>query len=143
MSGKGKNGLTSLPPPPSGTGPSRSKTGKDIRQYVLDNVEPIMETVMQGAIESSPHNALSNQQMTLISLVWPMLTKVVTDASDNVNLFAQNTNDVISLISKGRVSLEEAIQLMGILRTQSDVEDIKAISEKLEMLGAHSGSRRA
>ena len=72
--------------------------------------------------------------------VWDTLTPVIKRISEARSLDANSTADVIVMLKEGKLSLAEARELMQMLSTKSDIEDMKALLEKMEALGSPSSS---
>lgn len=52
----------------------------------------------------------------------------------NRDIKAETVNDVVDLIGKGKLTLSEAKELMGILQIKFEITELKDIEEKLEAM---------
>ena len=65
---------------------------------------------------------------------WEFLKDVIRDAGAAQKINAENTADVINLLSEGKLSISDAKELMNMLSLKSDIEDIKILLQRVNQL---------
>ena len=68
--------------------------------------------------------------------VFDAIIPMIQQAGDIQKVEAESTQDVIGLIKDGLVTFTEARDLMQMLSTKSDIEDMKVLLEKMGALSA-------
>ena len=111
---------------------------KDLRKILLEDAADIVrEKVAQAKGESGPlgystHTGQKKEQ----DKIWEVLVPIIQQAGDSQRIEAESVHDVIGLLKDGTVTFAEGKQLMDMLSTKSDIEDMKKLLEKMEVLDA-------
>ncbi len=111
-----------------------SISGKDVRSRFLIRAVNIMEQYIDDAVNDDP--AHRTQRNGAQAKIFDALIPVIQSAGDVQKIEAGNTSDVLALLREGIVTFTEARDLMQMLSTKSDIEDMKILLEKMEALSA-------
>jgi hypothetical protein len=115
----------------------KALTAKEARQFVLSASPPILRDLLAKATgledEARPGHYY-NVDIKARSAVLDIITPMMQDAGDLQKLNAENMGEVLALLKEGIVTISEAKELMQILSTKAEMEEIKDLSEKLAEL---------
>lgn len=107
-------------------------TPLNIRNKVLDSAPDIVD-LLHGLITNSSKGIAKTQQMAIDTL-WPTIHAVAIKAQDREAIEAKTSQDIVGLLSKGKVSITEAKDLMSMLRDKSDIDDVRDLMARIEEL---------
>ena len=89
------------------------------KKFVQDNAEKLLEelkAVLDGTGEFSSKSGI------WLGYAFERISKMV-DAADDIRVIeATNTKEVLSALSKGRITVDQAKDLMQLLKAQADIE---------------------
>jgi hypothetical protein len=108
-------------------------SGKDIRSRFLIRAVNIMEQYIDDAVNDDPGHR--TQRNGAQAKIFDALIPIIQSSGDIQKIEAESAQDVIALIKDGLVTFSEARDLMQMLSTKSDIEDMKVLLEKMEALG--------
>jgi len=122
-----------------GTVPAASlavTTAKQARKQLLEHAPEIIDALSKAAKSPNPRDVMTPHQIAVTQLLWPTLSKMICDESDTVQVSVESSRDVLKLIGDGTLNFDQALQLMTILRTDSDITDVKQMAAQLDELVA-------
>ena len=92
----------------------------EIRQkFIKDNAEMLLDE-LEGVLKGT--GEFSSKSNVWLSYAFDILEKMVVTADDIKIVEVQNTKEVLAALSKGRITVKEAKELMALLKVQSDVD---------------------
>ncbi len=109
---------------------------KQLRQILLNEAEDIVkEKIAQAKGKSGPLGHTSHTNMKKEQdKIWDVLVPIIQQANDTQRVEAESTHDVIGLLKEGTVSFAEAKDLMHMLSTKSEIDDLKKLLENMDDL---------
>ena len=66
--------------------------------------------------------------------MWYLLKEIISRASDLDTINAKSTSEIITLLGKGKISIDEAIKLMKLLQTKQDIDELPKLIAAMEKL---------
>ncbi len=66
--------------------------------------------------------------------MWDLLKDIISKASDVDRLTAKSTSEVIHLLGKGKVSIDQAMKLMELLKVEQEIKELPRLMKQLEAL---------
>ena len=107
-------------------------TPLQIRSEILKSAPDII--VLLSDLVKHPSKGISKTQQMAIDTLWPTIHTVAIKAQDREAIEAKTSQDIVGLLSKGKVSITEAKDLMSMLRDKSDIDDIRDLMARIEEL---------
>ena len=107
-------------------------TSKELRKQFLEGVEPFMKELLQ--VLSGELKEFSCKNNFAVSEAWNLLKDLIKQADDISKLKAESTSDITKLLADGDISAAEAKDLMSILQTDFEMNEMKELAAKLEMM---------
>lgn len=106
-----------------------SKTSHAMKQIVLDNGEEIVQQYVNAALGISEFTSTS---VIAREEVWKLLTQLMLESSDKLNLKVNDVNDILEAVTSGTCTIKEGKELIAMFK------EIKAIESP--SLGLPGGS---
>ena len=100
---------------------------KELRHYFLKQGKDLIDLQLDY---SRKFKSISQAQKQ----AFDVLGKILVETSDLQKINAGSTQQVILLLGKGKVSVDEALKLMELLRTQQEVELAPEMLKQLKKL---------
>jgi len=114
----------------------KTMNAKEARRFLLSGSAPILRELLREAT-GMPHDEgdgyygiNKDSRKVVLDAIIPMLQS----AGDIQKIEAECAQDVIGLIKEGLITFTEARDLMQMLSTKSDIEDMKTLLDKMEAL---------
>ena len=85
--------------------------------------------------EDSIYPDASNTMIMKYFDIFADITRNLAEVGEIQRITAESTADVITMLKQGELTIRDAKDLMQLLSTQSDIEDMKKLLEKMEALG--------
>lgn len=102
------------------------KTIDEVAENLIDKVAEILDYRLGVALGHEPPEGYEKynvqEQQRMLELAKPLIQKYESVRVIN----AKSTNDIIMLLSKGKITPVEAKQMMELLLLKSEVEDLEA-----------------
>ena len=102
------------------------------RKFIADNAESLLaelKTVLEGTGDFSSKSGI------WLGYAFERLSKMVDTANDLKVIEATTTTEIIKAVSKGKITMSEAKELMNLLKVESDIKcDMLGDSVKLPEL---------
>lgn len=105
-------------------------TAARIRKSFLPQAEQILNQYVDLALDNSPENKTLSDKAK--EKIFDALVPVIQQAGDMRAIDASNTADILALLSKGQITLAEAKDLMHIISTKFEIDDLTSLMDKLE-----------
>ena len=106
---------------------------KEIEEKIKKSMPALAELFMGIALGDKVFTGGKSQE-TAANKVWDSISPMIKRMGEVQVLEAQSTADVIELLGKGKVTITDAKDLMQMLSTKSDIEDVKILLEKVNAL---------
>jgi hypothetical protein len=111
-------------------------TAREAREQLLQYAPELIRMKGEAAIGklSPDKTALAHCDPKQTEMVWQAIVPMLQAQNDICKVQAQNGAEVLALIGKGAVTLQEAVFLMQVLRAESDISDVKQMAQQLDEL---------
>ena len=112
----------------------RQATAQELRNTLLENCESLVKHKICCATgEQSPLNiALVDEKA--VDDIWKAIVPIIQSTSDVFIYDAKSTNDIIMLLGRGKISINDAIKLMSLLQAKQDIEELPKLVEALQTI---------
>ena len=114
-----------------------AKTPAELRAYFVNKAKPMIDEYIGAALGKSE---LKSTNSDARKETWGLLRDIINSAGNLTKIDAENTKDVIKMLKDGAITIQDAKDLMQMLSTQSDIEDIKVLLEKVNQLTDGTGN---
>ena len=74
--------------------------------------------------------------------MWDALVPMMHKAGDLVHMNAQSTKDVTAALAAGKITVQEAIQLINLVKVSADIANETAVVESLRILAEEQTGQR-
>ena len=108
-------------------------TARELRQEFLQKARPLLDQYINAAVHGKKLKSVDGDCR---EAVWDTLQRAILAENDVHKVRVRQQGDVLKLIEKGKVSIQDGLQLMQVLRAGSEMEELQRISEQLETLAA-------
>ena len=68
--------------------------------------------------------------------MFDLLATMIKQAGDLVQVEAETSQDVVRLIGQGKLSLDDGLKLIEILRKSNEIEELREMTQKLDAIAA-------
>ena len=102
-----------------------SDDARHLRKEFLKDADKIVNRVKKAYTERNGESILTNQEEAVLKQVWPTLEKVILSVEDVKLVEANNVSQILSLVSKGKLTITEAKEWIGLLKDAEELEDMK------------------
>jgi len=109
---------------------NRLHTAQDLRTQVLVHGSYMIEK-LQKSIYNKDED-LTSQQSQAYDRLWPLLESLIIKTEDLKITNAKTSNDVIKLVSQGKISSKDGKDMMELLKDQSILDELPKLLAKLE-----------
>ena len=101
---------------------------QDLRTQVLEHGIFMIEKLQSGIHNDEP---LSGNQARSYEMLWPVITDLISKTEDLKIIKAKNASEIVTAVSKGKMSLRDAAAMMAILKEQVTIDELPKLLEKL------------
>jgi len=105
-------------------------TPLQIRNEILKSAPEIIE-LLSDLVKHSSKGIAKTQQMAIDTL-WPTIHTVAIKAQDREAIEAKTAQDIIGLLSKGKLSITEAKDLMSMMHDKADIDEAEGLLARVE-----------
>ena len=110
----------------------KQTTAQDLRTTLLESCNMLIRHKVCLAIgEKSPLN-IALVDTKAVDDVWKAIVPIMQSTSDVFVYDAKSTNDIIMLLGRGKISINDATRLMSLLQTKQDIDDLPKLIEALQ-----------
>ncbi len=105
------------------------------KKFLDENAEYILEqytSVLRGG-EYEARNAKAMTQAV------DMMLDLIMTAKDTDKIAVKTTAEVVALLGKGKISIEQALRLMELLKAEQEIHELPKLMEQLEKLTGGQG----
>ena len=106
-------------------------TAQSLRTQVLSHGVDMIKTLQNSYIHDEK---LSNNQMVAFEHLWPIITNLVAQTDDLKRIKAKTASDVISAVTKGKMTAKEGKDLMSLMQSKFEMEELTELLEKMDEL---------
>ncbi len=108
------------------------KSSSEIREkFINENAEFLLEELSSVLRGEGEFSCKSNHTL---SYALNLVEDSIKSAGDIVEIQATTAQEVVGLVSKGKMTLPEAREFMQILKTQQEIEELPKLLAKLQEL---------
>ncbi len=104
-------------------------SAKKLRKIFLKKAPDVMERMMEDA---GYHRKTSLSPAE--EEIWELVKDCIKKEQDLESIQATSTESIVALLGKGKISVNEAIQLMELLRTQQEVDLAPELLKQMKKL---------
>ncbi len=101
------------------------KDAKGLREEFLKDAEKIVDRIKKAYTDRTGEAQLTSQEETVMKQIWPTLEKIILSVEDTYKLDAKNQADVIRLVGEGKMSVEDGVKFMALLKLGAEVTAIE------------------
>jgi len=109
--------------------------GSELRAKFLENAEDVVVSVTNSATGKPDHileNPLIDEEA--YSKTWDLARDIILASTDAVKIEARTTEGIINAVCNGNITIIEAKELMGLLQTKQNIDELPNLIVKLEEL---------
>ncbi len=111
-----------------------AKTPAELRGYFVNQAKPILDEYIGSALGTSE---LKSNNSDARQETWKLLRDIILGAGNLQKIEAGSTAEVVNMLSDGRITFQEAKELMNMLSTKSEIDDLKVLLEKMDDLNVN------
>ncbi len=115
------------------------KNAKDLRNEFLKDAEKIVDRIKRAYTDRTGEAQLTSQEEVVMKQIWPTLEKIILSVEDTFKLDAKNQADVIRLVGEGKMSVEDGVKFMALLKLGAEVTAIEKGGMPVEGQGIGGG----
>jgi len=105
----------------------------DLKNKLLNNSDKVMDKLLY--LLSGKDDAVINPwEREAINTLYPTLHNIMVNTADLKKISAESTKDITGALCRGKISVDEALKLMSVLKVKSDIEDLPDMLAKLTEL---------
>lgn len=108
---------------------------KKIRSEFIKDIAPLVKDMV---LLARGKGVVANMDEKARDQVWEVAKQIILQTGDTQELEARNIQDVLNLIAKGKVTPSEAKDLMQLVQSKFEMEEVASIQK---MLSAFSQNR--
>ena len=97
------------------------KTAQELKQQFLKAAEPLVEQYVQAALGTGE---LQSTNASAREAVWELLSKLMVQSGESLELDIQCAEDVIKAVTDGRCTMEEGQALLKLYKTAKEIEHV-------------------
>lgn len=99
-------------------------TAQQLKQKFLDAAEPLVEQYVGAALGESE---LKSTNASAREAVWELLSKLMIQAGESLELDIQSAEDVIKAVTAGKCTMEEGQALLKLYKTAKEIDQLDRI----------------
>ncbi len=92
------------------------------KKFIEDNAEMLLDE-LKGVLEGE--GEFSSKSGIWLGYAFKLIEKMITTADDIKTIEVENTQEILKALSKGKITMIEAKDMMKLLKDQSEVEGNK------------------
>ena len=108
------------------------QSAQEIKQNFLERAAPLVDEYIDAALglgELSSNNADARTE------VWQLLSHLMKQSSEKIDINIENAEDVIKAVTQGKCTMDEGKQLLQLYKTARDIE----LSGQIGQIGGGGG----
>lgn len=105
-----------------------SEVTQQLRVKLLESSAQVIDEVIARGTGKPRDHRIEDKDL---NRVWDAVVPILQQVGDHRKIEASSCADVIKALSAGKVSVDEALKLMTMLRTQAESEVLPALEAKL------------
>ncbi len=108
------------------------KNAKELRKEFLQNSSMVFDEIKARTLgRKSPH---PNADEPFLKMYWDALVPIIHAADDIQKLKATSTGDIIKLLGKGKITIQESLLLMELIKGRAEVDLAPALLAELKKI---------
>lgn len=109
-----------------------SKTDAELKEMIVVKAPEILDKYLKIANGEMANTTVDYAAMTQ---VWNLVKDLVLKLDARENIAVKTTQDVITLLSKGKIDAKTALRLMELLKAQQEIEELPKLVNQLRDAG--------
>ena len=109
---------------------AKQTSAQDLRTQVmahsLSMVEKLQQIIIQDNVE------INANQKEAYDMLWPIITNIVSKTEDLRIIEANNAKEVLIAVSKGKMTFDEGMKMMHLLKEQVIIDEVPKLAEMLD-----------
>ena len=105
-------------------------TAQDLRKQIMSHSLGMIEKLQQIIIQDNVE--INANQKEAYEMLWPMITNIVSKTEDLRIIEASNAKEVLSAVSKGKITFDEGMKMMQLLKDQQIIDEMPKLLEMLD-----------
>ena len=105
----------------------------ELRKKLLENSDQVLDKVLY-LLSGKDDAVLNPWEREAIDVLYPTLHQIIINANDLKKIDAESTKDITRALSQGKITAQEAIQLMSMLQMKFDIDDANNLMQQLMAL---------
>ena len=99
-------------------------TAQELKQYFLDNAEPLVKQYIDAALgEGTLASTNSDARME----VWDVLKTLMLQSSDKLDISIESAQDVLDAVSTGKCTFDEGEKLLNLYKKMKEINEVGLI----------------
>jgi len=99
-------------------------TAQELKQYFLDNAEPLVKQYIDAALGSG---TLASTNAGAREEVWSVLKTLMLQSSDKLDIEIKSAQDILDAVSSGKCTFEEAEKLLGLYEKMKKISTMDSV----------------
>ena len=110
---------------------------RELRKSFLTKAEEIVCIAHEGLTSSKPENALTKQQLNMLSMVWPTINTVITQADDPIPVVWQGkdtqakVDEVLNRVATGDLTPKDGKELIALISMGMEPVELAELAAKV------------
>jgi len=109
---------------------AKQTSAQDLRTQVMAHSLAMIEKLQQIIIQDNTE--INANQKEAYEMLWPMITNIVSKTEDLRIIEANNAKEVLTAVSKGKMTFDEGIKMMHLLKEQVIIDEVPKLAEMLD-----------
>ena len=105
-------------------------TAQDLRSQVMALGVPMIERVQNNLLGNGEQ--FTEKEAQSYEMLWPILENLISKTEDRKVIDAKNATEVLSSVTKGKMTVSEGLAMMALLKDQVTIDELPKLLAKLE-----------
>lgn len=101
----------------------------EIRKEFLEESKSVLDLIFK--IINNPNEQYTLHQQSTVEMIWPTISKLLITASDIDKIDVEKAGDVIDLLKKGKISVNDAKDLISLFLDQAESDLANELEKQL------------
>ncbi len=108
-------------------------TDIELRDLFINGAEFVIKSELKASNGTKPLD-LKSVDIPSYLRVWEVAKEIILNADNLKKIDAQSTKDVTTALSKGKITADEALKLMSMLKLEYEVSELPLLLDRLDQL---------
>lgn len=105
-------------------------TAQNLRTQILVHGVHMIEK-LQTSIYNKDEDISAEQQRSY-EMLWPVISDIISKTDDLKIVEAKTASDVIEAVAKGKITMKDALILMSLIQSKTEIEELPKLIAKLD-----------